>query len=29
MPVLGNHDYHFSKKAQPYFDYFSAKKAVG
>src|ERR671913_1420200 len=25
MPVLGNHDYHFSKVAQPYFDYFSAK----
>src|SRR5215216_2152939 len=24
MPVLGNHDYHSSKIAQPYFDYFSA-----
>jgi hypothetical protein len=29
MPVLGNHDYHFSKVAQPYFDYFSANRAVG
>jgi acid phosphatase type 7 len=29
MPVLGNHEYHISKVAQPYFDYFSAKKAVG
>ena len=29
MPVLGNHEYHSSKVAQPYFDYFSAKKAVG
>jgi acid phosphatase type 7 len=25
MPVLGNHDYHSSKVAQPYFDYFSAQ----
>jgi acid phosphatase type 7 len=24
MPVVGNHDYHSSKVAQPYFDYFSA-----
>ena len=24
MPVLGNHEYHSSKVAQPYFDYFSA-----
>jgi hypothetical protein len=24
MPALGNHDYHFSKEVQPYFDYFSA-----
>ena len=24
MPVLGNHEYHISKVAQPYFDYFSA-----
>jgi hypothetical protein len=24
MPVLGNHEYHSSKTAQPYFDYFSA-----
>jgi acid phosphatase type 7 len=24
MPVVGNHEYHFSKVAQPYFDYFSA-----
>src|ERR671913_2495712 len=24
MPVLGNHEYHASKVAQPYFDYFSA-----
>src|SRR5215208_2904797 len=29
MPVLGNHEYHASKVAQPYFDYFSANKAVG
>src|SRR5688572_24644135 len=29
MPVVGNHEYHSSKVAQPYFDYFSAKKAVG
>jgi acid phosphatase type 7 len=25
MPVLGNHEYHSSKVAQPYFDYFSAQ----
>jgi hypothetical protein len=25
MPVVGNHDYHSSKVAQPYFDYFSAQ----
>src|SRR5215213_11634519 len=25
MPVLGNHEYHASKVAQPYFDYFSAQ----
>jgi acid phosphatase type 7 len=25
MPVVGNHEYHSSKVAQPYFDYFSAK----
>src|SRR5215207_9044417 len=25
MPVLGNHDYHSSKVAQSYFDYFSAQ----
>jgi hypothetical protein len=24
MPVVGNHEYHISKVAQPYFDYFSA-----
>jgi hypothetical protein len=24
MPVLGNHEYHSSKVAQPYFDYFGA-----
>src|SRR5215210_3944314 len=24
MPVVGNHEYHSSKVAQPYFDYFSA-----
>src|SRR5215217_5112063 len=24
MPVAGNHEYHSSKVAQPYFDYFSA-----
>jgi acid phosphatase type 7 len=29
MPVLGNHDYHSSKVAQPYFDYFSANQIVG
>jgi len=29
MPVLGNHEYHSSKVAQPYFDYFSANRAVG
>ncbi|HWS80864.1 MAG TPA: metallophosphoesterase [Rubrobacter sp.] len=29
MPILGNHDYHSSKIAQPYFDYFSANRAVG
>jgi acid phosphatase type 7 len=29
MPVLGNHEYHSSTVAQPYFDYFSAKKAAG
>jgi acid phosphatase type 7 len=29
MPALGNHEYHFSKVAQPYFDYFSANRAVG
>src|SRR5215213_10753029 len=29
MPVLGNHEYHSSKVAQPYFDYFSANQAVG
>jgi acid phosphatase type 7 len=27
--VLGNHEYHSSKVAQPYFDYFSANRAVG
>src|ERR687898_3262934 len=25
MPVLGNHEYHISKVAQPYFDYYSAQ----
>jgi acid phosphatase type 7 len=25
MPVVGNHEYHSSKVAQPYFDYFSAQ----
>jgi calcineurin-like phosphoesterase family protein len=25
MPVVGNHEYHISKVAQPYFDYFSAQ----
>src|SRR5919112_5058201 len=29
MPVVGNHEYHSSKVAQPYFDYFSANQAVG
>src|SRR5215218_6949674 len=29
MPVLGNHEYHSSKVAQPYFDYFSANKDKG
>jgi hypothetical protein len=29
MPVLGNHEYHISKVAQPYFDYFSANELVG
>jgi acid phosphatase type 7 len=29
MPVLGNHEYHASKVAQPYFDYFSANQDVG
>jgi acid phosphatase type 7 len=29
MPVLGNHEYHASKMAQPYFDYFSANQIVG
>src|SRR5215216_4108623 len=29
MPVLGIHEYHSSKVAQPYFDYFSANRAVG
>src|SRR5215218_3361331 len=29
MPVLGNHEYHSSKVAQPYFDYFSAHQIVG
>jgi acid phosphatase type 7 len=29
MPVLGNHEYHSSKVAQPYFDYFSANQLVG
>src|SRR5918999_4028206 len=29
MPVLGNHEYHFSKVAQPYFDYFSADEEEG
>jgi acid phosphatase type 7 len=29
MPVLGNHEYHSSSVAQPYFDYFSANQAVG
>jgi hypothetical protein len=26
---LGNHEYHSSKVAQPYFDYFSANKDKG
>src|ERR671910_1307843 len=29
MPVLGNHEYHTSKVAQSYFDYFSANQDVG
>jgi len=29
IPVLGNLDYHFSKVAQPYFDYFRANQAIG
>jgi hypothetical protein len=29
MPVVGNHEYHSSKVAQPYFDYFSANQIVG
>ncbi len=28
MPVVGNHEYHISKVAQPYFDYFSAIKPL-
>jgi acid phosphatase type 7 len=28
-PVLGNHEYHSSKVAQPYFDYFSANQDIG
>jgi acid phosphatase type 7 len=28
MPVVGNHEYHSSKVAQPYFDYFSANEVV-
>jgi hypothetical protein len=29
MPVVGNHEYHISKVAQPYFDYFSANELAG